>query len=168
MTKTKKLNFTEGDNVQGLILSDMREEHGNEILDRIEKIIKITDDDNGYFIIDTDYTESRKQEILELNKKKKKDTEDINTSWYVNAELNNVKVINKIKPENLKKVGAEIEGDFVVFEYMEIPINLLLSLKPFVDALKDKEIEEIIEVKDVMITIEGIELSIGTLVTIFG
>ena len=52
---------------------------------------------------------------------------------------------------------------------MEIPIKLLLTLKPFVDALSTKEIEEIIDTKDgVVLTIEGIELSTGMLRTIFG
>ena len=168
MTKTK-LEFKKGDKVTGLVISDIVEAKGVDVLNRIETVTKIVDDGDGYFFIETDYTKTFTDEVTKENKEKKEDDEISNGSWYINAETQAVQVINEIKPENLDKVGAVLEGEFVVFDYMEIPVKLLLTLKPFVDALSTKEIEEIIDTKDgVVLTIEGIELSTGMLRTIFG
>ena len=54
----KEFNLKVGDVVTGMFISDIKEELGNDLLERRETITKITDDGSGYSLIETDYTQT--------------------------------------------------------------------------------------------------------------
>lgn len=163
------LGFNIGDEVQGLILSDMREDVGIDIVDRLEVVEKIIDDGDGFYYVETNFTKTLKRKINADNKKLKEDEDKMNVAWYVNSKANFVKVLNDIKESDLKKIGATIEGEHVVFEHTEIPKSAFLALKPFVEVMEDKEILETIDVEEeVLVVISGIEFTIADLKAIFG
>ena len=166
---TKNLPFKVGDKVKGLLLSDLIEDEGKEILDRQETIIEITSDGDEYFFIKTDYTETLREELEKKNAELGEDDNKLNLDWLINSKENMITVVNEITPENITKIGATIQGDFICFDTFEIPYDLLASLKPFVDKLEDKHLLEVLDVEnEVQVVISGMEFTVGMLKTIFG
>jgi hypothetical protein len=165
----KTLNFKKGDTVQGLLLSDIKEDLGQEVFERKEKIEKIEDDGDGYFYIHTDFTKKQQKEIDEKNAKLGEDDDKTNTAWYINSEFNSIKVLKTLKKKNLTKIGGTITKDFVMFDHIEIPIKMFEALRPFVEYLEDRDVSEFLDVEEeVLLTISGMEFTPSMLKTILG
>lgn len=170
MSKNKiKLPFKVGDTVQGLFIADMQEHIGDDKLNREEVITKIEDDGHGYYKVETDFTKSLHAKIKAKNKDiTDKEAQQNSLDWYIDASRAQITVKNYIKAENLEKVGGAIEGRYVAFDHVQIPVELFVTLSKFVDYLEDKELLEIIDVeKEIVLSISGVEFTTGMLKSIF-
>jgi hypothetical protein len=165
----KELNVKVGDTVTGMFLSDIKEELGNEIVERQEIVTKITPDGSGYSLVETNFTKTLAAEIAAKNKEIAEDSEKINTDWCINHSNNAIRVIQEIKAEkDLSAIGGKLTPDgFVELEHMEYPKELFESLKPFIEYLEGKDVVEIINPEEeVSLIISGIEFKPSILKTI--
>lgn len=164
----ENLPFKIGDKVTGLKISDFLEDQEPNSLERVETIRNIESDGGDYYYITTDFTEKVAKEIEKENKNIEDEENQTETKWYINASNAQVRIVNEIeKTIDLSEIGGKVDGDYISFDHVEIPMTVLKSLTPFIREIQNKDVEEVIDIEDeISIIISGVEFKPSILKTI--